>query len=347
MFIQRPCFAVRALKPQPRTFPLLDGGDGVPQAGSDERLQSADQEDVPRRRRKRNKPTKLQRQSTLVRRKVESLPSFWPIFIVLVSAIQVVAMIVLLIIRGLAPIRVSPASFTEEFPSLVSNTTRESVTYYRSFNLWIGPSAPDLILLGAKFTPCMRTDFGIRRRNSAQASARRPLGCCRNAQWVGTTGTGIEECIEFTDFQSNRTDFGNVTCLDEASTLPPPNFHPCCISITGQCRVMHVQECMARNGKPQPDADNCEQVNCLREICGFNEAYIGEADGNFLLPTANQFWRWFLSLFIHLGVIHMIIAMPVQLYVGIKIERTIGWLRVGLIYLISGVGGNIVSVNLS
>ena len=50
-----------------------------------------------------------------------------------------------------------------------------------------------------------------------------------------------------------------------------------------------------------------------------------------------------MSIFIHLGIIHTLIVVVIQLYVGIKIERTIGWLRVGLIYLISGVGGNIVS----
>ena len=313
--------------------------DGAPQGGPDERrgtvrrdrLQSVTQDDVPPQRRKRKRQTKLQRQSTLVRRKVESLPSFWPIFIVIISIVQVVAMIVLLAIRSLAPIRASPASFTEEFPSLLNETTAAFVTYHRSFNLWIGPTAPNLIRFGAKFPPCMRSDDGIRSRNSEQAAGN--LGCCRNAQWRGTTVHS--DCADFAH-PSNQTSFTtNETCL--------ANFHPCCISITGQCRVMHTQECIARNGKMHQEADNCREVNCLRDVCGFKEVYVGESGDNEILPTANQFWRWILSLFIHLGVIHMIIVMPVQLYVGIKIERTIGWLRVGLIYLISGVGGNLVS----
>lgn len=85
------------------------------------------------------------------------------------------------------------------------------------------------------------------------------------------------------------------------------------------------------------------QVNCLRDVCAFNGVGIGDQDGNPNRPTAQQFWRWFTSPFIHLGIIHIIIIIPIQLYVGIKIERTIGWLRISLIYLISGVGGNIVS----
>jgi len=89
-------------------------------------------------------------------------------------------------------------------------------------------------------------------------------------------------------------------------------------------------------------------VNCLRSVCGFNSLLVGEdtntnGDPDPLSPTANQFWRFFTAIFVHLGVLHIIILMPLQLYVGIKIERTIGWLRVGIIYLISGMGGNLVS----
>lgn len=85
------------------------------------------------------------------------------------------------------------------------------------------------------------------------------------------------------------------------------------------------------------------QVNCFENICGFSGTYVGEDSDNPTLPTANQLWRWVLSIFIYLGVIHLVLVLPIQLYVGIKIERTIGWLRIGLIYIISGVGGNIVS----
>ena len=57
-----------------------------------ERLASLDQpasSEVQRRKKKKKKPTKLQRQSTLIRREVESLPTFWPVFIILLSIGQV------------------------------------------------------------------------------------------------------------------------------------------------------------------------------------------------------------------------------------------------------------------
>lgn len=311
-----------------------------------DRLQSVDRpEDGNRRRKKKKKKkTKLQRQSTLVRSKVESLPSFWPVFIILITIAQVIGMIVLLVIKGLAPIRLGPVANVQNFRSLIGEVNgTEEVTYFRSVNLWIGPTPLHMIEIGAKFTPCMRTDFGIRRRN-AMLRDQSPLGCCANGQYIGTTY--FDNCITSRNTTSrNDTDFEpSIPCSANNSRLGPPGpFHPCCISITGHCQVMHFDECTARGGFFKSNFDSCEEVNCLRDVCGFNGEYIGESDGDPLLPTANQFWRWILSIFIHLGVIHTFIVMVIQLYVGIKIERTIGWLRVGLIYLLSGVGGNIVS----
>ena len=249
------------------------------------------------------------------------------------------------------------------FPSLSTENTTANVTYYRSVNLWIGPTPTNLIFFGAKFTPCMRTDFGIRNRNARQYGDRNAFSCCQNQQWVGVFNT--TQCIRSDASDVNINSVGE--CSDNSSVYVP-NFRPCCISITGACRVVSFEECEARNGWYHGDALNCDevgllvtlqsipslqihiiiicvlfvfiQVNCLRNVCGFNEVGIG---GDGLLPTAQQFWRWFTSIFIHLGVIHLIFVIPVQLYIGIKIERTIGWLRVGIIYLLSGVGGNLVS----
>lgn len=90
------------------------------------------------------------------------------------------------------------------------------------------------------------------------------------------------------------------------------------------------------------------QVNCFIDVCGFNGALIGEGsdpdtgESNPLQPNPQQFWRLFTATYLHLGLIHIIIIIPIQLYVGIKIERTIGWLRIGIVYTLSGVGGNLV-----
>lgn len=54
-----------------------------------DRLNSSEENPVVLRRPKRTKRTKLQRQSTFIRREVESLPTFWPVFIVFISIAQV------------------------------------------------------------------------------------------------------------------------------------------------------------------------------------------------------------------------------------------------------------------
>lgn len=56
-----------------------------------ERLNSQEQAQGVVRRPKKTKRTKLQRQSTLIRTEVESLPTFWPVFIVAVTIAQVSA----------------------------------------------------------------------------------------------------------------------------------------------------------------------------------------------------------------------------------------------------------------
>lgn len=310
-----------------------------------------------RQRKKKKKATKLQRQSTLVRHKVESLPSFTPWFIIVMSILQIVALIVLIATNGgVAKIRGTPIRHRDEFPSLRANNTNatESVTYYEAVNLWIGLSPLELIRIGAKFTPCMRRDFGIQDRNTRlYGNNRDKLGCCKNRDNVGTVITTSEcICTIMEGVCSSRVDnttelaFNIGGCSENFnnSTLGLPSFHPCCVSITGLCLVTSNEECDARGGEYHPTKDSCLEVNCLEGICGFNGANVGADSDTPYLSQGNQFWRFFLSIFIHLGVIHIVIVIPIQLYIGFKIERTIGWLRVGIIYLISGVGGNIVSV---
>ena len=51
----------------------------------------------------------------------------------------------------------------------------------------------------------------------------------------------------------------------------------------------------------------------------------------------------YLLFYLLLGVIDIVVIGIIQLYLGIKIERTAGFLRIALIYFISGIGGNLVS----
>jgi membrane associated rhomboid family serine protease len=50
-------------------------------------------------------------------------------------------------------------------------------------------------------------------------------------------------------------------------------------------------------------------------------------------------YRFIIPIFLHSGIIHYIVNMYLQLGLGAQIERTTGTLRMGLIYMTSGIGG--------
>lgn len=168
----------------------------------------------------------------------------------------------LLPIFGLAPIELFPVQRVGEFPSLLDVNATAEITYLRAVNLWIGPSPYNLIRLGAKFTPCMRKDFEIRRRNSITFERlTENEGCCQNMQWVGSALPA--GCVFPTNVnRSNETFFEpQVRCSGNTSMASDPNFHPCCVSITGQCKVLHLRECTDRGGIFHPEADSCLEVS--------------------------------------------------------------------------------------
>ena len=251
------------------------------------------------RGRNKNARSKLERQNTLVREELQSLPTFWPIFIVGVTFVQVVAVVIFIVLHGLAKIDFEPVKHTANYPSLRNVSGNASVTYHTFTNLWIGTGLLDLIHSGVKFTPCMRKDVAIINRNLQQRNREEDsggLGCCQNKVWVGTV-IG-EECVASDpNLNISNIDFEPVPCKDNNQFLA--NFHPCCISITGQCQVMHIRECTDRGGVFHSNKDSCNDTNCLDSICGFDG--VGQENGDPARPVGTQIWRLILSLFIHLG----------------------------------------------
>lgn len=167
-------------------------------------------------------------------------------------------------IYGLAPIKLFPIEETDEFPSLMSSNGT-NVTYYRSINLWIGLSPLNLIRLGAKFSPCMRRDFDVKRTVLAPITERTlsdGYGCCQNELYVGNTV--IRECIAFSVDETNSTFFERgIRCSNNRSRTAAQggaNFHPCCISITGECMVMDFDQCLERGGFFHDETDSCDNV---------------------------------------------------------------------------------------
>jgi hypothetical protein len=48
-------------------------------------------------------------------------------------------------------------------------------------------------------------------------------------------------------------------------------------------------------------------------------------------------------MWLHAGVVHLLINMLCLLFIGIRLEQEFGFVRIGLVYLISGFGGSLMS----
>ncbi|MCO5592044.1 hypothetical protein L7F22_046038 [Adiantum nelumboides] len=57
----------------------------------------------------------------------------------------------------------------------------------------------------------------------------------------------------------------------------------------------------------------------------------------------HQGWRLITCIWLHAGVIHIVVNMLSLLFIGIKLEQEFGFLRIGVVYLISGLGGSLLS----
>lgn len=57
----------------------------------------------------------------------------------------------------------------------------------------------------------------------------------------------------------------------------------------------------------------------------------------------NQGWRLISCIWLHAGVIHLLANMLSLVFIGIRLEQQFGFVRVGVIYLLAGLGGSILS----
>lgn len=64
----------------------------------------------------------------------------------------------------------------------------------------------------------------------------------------------------------------------------------------------------------------------------------------FISPDApDQFYRLFTSLCLHAGIIHLVITVAFQHIFLTDLERLLGPIRTAILYVGSGVGGNLIS----
>lgn len=108
---------------------------------------------------------------------------------------------------------------------------------------------------------------------------------------------------------------------------------PCCVGVRGGCVITTREDCTFMRGYYHDDKTLCSHVDCMEDICG-------------MIPflhhnIPDQIYRLISSLFIHAGVVHLLVTVVFQLTVMRDLEKLAGWLRIALIYLLSGIGGSL------
>ncbi|GAB0096721.1 Inactive rhomboid protein 1 [Sergentomyia squamirostris] len=111
--------------------------------------------------------------------------------------------------------------------------------------------------------------------------------------------------------------------------------HPCCTGVYGECRITTREYCDFVNGYFHEEASLCSQVSCLNDVCGMFP---------FMSPNfPDQFYRLFTSLCLHAGVLHLIITVAFQHVFLADLERLLGPIRTAVLYICSGIAGNLTS----
>lgn len=75
-----------------------------------------------------------------------------------------------------------------------------------------------------------------------------------------------------------------------------------------------------------------------------NKMYIAGRCSTDLVLAQGQYWRLLTSVFLHAGLSHLGSNLLVQILMGNAVERNLGHIRYLALYLLSGIGGNVISV---
>ncbi|BAT11714.1 RHOMBOID-like protein 2 [Oryza sativa Japonica Group] len=57
----------------------------------------------------------------------------------------------------------------------------------------------------------------------------------------------------------------------------------------------------------------------------------------------HQGWRLVTCIWLHAGVVHLLANMLSLVLIGLRLEQQFGYMRIGIIYLVSGIGGSVLS----
>ncbi|KAG7491836.1 hypothetical protein MATL_G00008410 [Megalops atlanticus] len=325
--------------------------------------------------------TYRKRIDSYVKRQIEDMDDHRPFFTYWITFVHLLITILAVCIYGIAPVGFSQHETVDSV--LRNKGVYENVKFVQQENFWVGPSSEALIHLGAKFSPCMRQDQQVHDLIQKKRLKERDSACCVRNDRSGCVQTSEEECsttlavwVKWPQHPSapqldgKERVYGSVchqdprTCLEPASGSPhewPDDItkwpictkyntgnhtnlphidcaitgRPCCIGTKGRCEITSREYCDFMKGYFHEEATLCSQVHCMDDVCG-------------LLPFLNpeipdQFYRLWLSLFLHAGILHCLVSVCFQMTILRDLEKLAGWLRISIIYIVSGITGNLAS----
>ncbi|XP_017716215.1 PREDICTED: inactive rhomboid protein 1 isoform X1 [Rhinopithecus bieti] len=325
--------------------------------------------------------TYRKRIDSFVKRQIEDMDDHRPFFTYWLTFVHSLVTVLAVCIYGIAPVGFSQHETVDSV--LRNRGVYENVKYVQQENFWIGPSSEALIHLGAKFSPCMRQDPQVHSFIRSAREREKHSACCVRNDRSGCVQTSEEECSSTLavwvkwpihpsapELAGHKRQFGSVChqdprVCDEPSSEDPHEWpeditkwpictknsagnhtnhphmdcvitgRPCCIGTKGRCEITSREYCDFMRGYFHEEATLCSQVHCMDDVCG-------------LLPFLNpevpdQFYRLWLSLFLHAGILHCLVSICFQMTVLRDLEKLAGWHRIAIIYLLSGVTGNLAS----
>ncbi|CAF3593611.1 unnamed protein product [Rotaria sordida] len=110
---------------------------------------------------------------------------------------------------------------------------------------------------------------------------------------------------------------------------------PCCTGVLGDCVLTSRDDCRRRRGIFHQRAHLCSQVDCIQSVCGMLEFFV--------VRVPDQVYRFWTVIFIHAGLIHLLITIIFQYTIMRPLEKLAGCIRVMIIYIVSGFVGSLAS----
>ncbi|XP_063551441.1 inactive rhomboid protein 1 isoform X4 [Gorilla gorilla gorilla] len=280
--------------------------------------------------------TYRKRIDSFVKRQIEDMDDHRPFFTYWLTFVHSLVTILAVCIYGIAPVGFSQH---ETVDSVLRNRgVYENVKYVQQENFWIGPSSEALIHLGAKFSPCMRQDPQVHSFIRSAREREKHSACCVRNDRSGCVQTSEEECSSTLavwvkwpihpsapELAGHKRQFGSVChqdprVCDEPSSEDPHEWPeditkwPICTKNSAGNHTNHPHMDCVITGRPCciGTKGRCEITS--REYCDFMRGYFHEEA-----------------------------TLCSQMTVLRDLEKLAGWHRIAIIYLLSGVTGNLAS----